>query len=299
MEPRCCALSSTDPPRWPPPCARPTTEAVGRLLILSLSLACWSLDRLTGGLRRLLGRPCSPTGIVLFYHAVPPQHRAAFAAQMDRLQRWSTPVHCDFTGPFTAGEYYSAVTFDDAFQSVVDEALPELEERGIPTTIFAPSGALDGPPPWPMLAECPDSSETIVQAETLARIQSPLVKIGSHTVNHARLPEVPVEQARSEISDSRTTLERVLGTPVTTLAFPYGAHDEQTLELCRAAGYEHVFTILPLPAFPSRDPFVVGRVGVDPWDSPLEFRLKAQGAYRWRPWAARIKRALRPGGARS
>jgi len=267
---------------------------MSRFLILSISLACWSLDRVGNGLRRLLGRRRPPTGVVLFYHAVPRAYRTAFAGQMDRLQRWSKPVQCDFTGPFADGQHYSAVTFDDAFQSVVDQALPELDQRQIPTTIFAPSGALGGPPAWPMLEECPDGGEVIVSRETLASIQGPLVRIGSHTVSHARLSELPIDQARAEITDSRATLERLLGTTVTTLAFPYGAHDQGTLDLCRDAGYEHVFTILPLPSFPSRDPFVVGRVGVDPWDTPLEFRLKAQGAYRWRPWAARIKRALRP-----
>ena len=45
-----------------------------------------------------------------------------------------------------------AITFDDAFASVVQNALPVLERRGLPATIFVVTGLAEtGSPPWPEL----------------------------------------------------------------------------------------------------------------------------------------------------
>jgi hypothetical protein len=62
--------------------------------------------------------------------------------------------------------------------------------------------------------------------------------------------------------------------------------------LCREAGYERIFTTLPVFAFAEPGEFVVGRVRVDPTDWPLEFRLKLAGAYRWLPAAFAFKRLI-------
>ena len=62
--------------------------------------------------------------------------------------------------------------------------------------------------------------------------------------------------------------------------------------LCREAGYEGLFAILPELAFTDPQEFVTGRVGVNPSDWALEFRLKILGAYRWLPIVFSWKRKL-------
>jgi len=79
---------------------------------------------------------------------------------------------------------------------------------------------------------------------------------------------------------------------VTTFSFPYGAFNAQLVEWCRDAGYERVFTTLPVIASSEPEEFAVGRVSVEPTDWSLEFRLKVLGAYRWLPLAYKMKRAI-------
>ena len=60
------------------------------------------------------------------YHGVTSKERNKFARQMDELIRLSNPVFPDIKGPLISNHHYIAVTFNDGFQSVIENALPEL-----------------------------------------------------------------------------------------------------------------------------------------------------------------------------
>jgi peptidoglycan/xylan/chitin deacetylase (PgdA/CDA1 family) len=59
------------------------------------------------------------------------------------------------------------------------------------------------------------------QLKSLA--QDSLVTIGVHTVTHAALAELPLEEAGKEIGAAREELEQRLGTPIKHIAYPYGS----------------------------------------------------------------------------
>ena len=88
-------------------------------------------------------------------------------------------------------------------------------------------------------------------------------------------------------------MENMFGTKIRNFAFPYGDHDEAVIELCREAGYKHVYTNVPNTLDPSLGEFVRGRVSVDPADGLLEFYLKMSGAYAWMAQASALKKWLR------
>jgi hypothetical protein len=64
------------------------------------------------------------------------------------------------------------------------------------------------------------------------------------------------------------------------------------VELARQVGYERIFSNLPTLAHVEQGEVVTGRVWINPTDSPLELRLKVQGAYRWLPYAFALKHKL-------
>ena len=68
---------------------------------------------------------------------------------MDKLKQRATVVDADWRGGPVKG-LVCAVTFDDAFVSVIDNAPPELAKREMPCTIFVPVAALGRRPvgPW-------------------------------------------------------------------------------------------------------------------------------------------------------
>jgi peptidoglycan/xylan/chitin deacetylase (PgdA/CDA1 family) len=263
-----------------------------RAIKLFISLSVAGVDALASAARRLTGRRPTNERVVLYYHAIPAVSRHQFAAQMDQLMRLTEPVDVDSDDRWCSARRQSAVTFDDAFVSVVDNALPELRARGIPCTIFVPTGALGHQPGW-IGPSHPDSGEVVTSPELLRAIASdPLVGIGSHSVSHPNFRRLDDVQARDELGRSRAALEELLGRPVRSFSFPHGAYTPRSLEIARECGYTRVYTIEPERLSGALKGFTVGRVRVEPTDWPIEFRLKAIGAYRWMVHASALKRRL-------
>jgi peptidoglycan/xylan/chitin deacetylase (PgdA/CDA1 family) len=67
--------------------------------------------------------------------------------------------------------------------------------------------------------------------------QGGLIEIGAHTVTHPLLTALPSDQQRAEIESSKVSVEQMLGRPVTSFAYPYGAYGEETVALVRAVGF--------------------------------------------------------------
>jgi peptidoglycan/xylan/chitin deacetylase (PgdA/CDA1 family) len=253
-----------------------------RILKLAISLGLYVWDRLSDFGRRLVGATPPARCVVLYYHAIQPSERARFAAQMDRVVRGSTPLRGEFTGPLQHGGRYAVVTFDDGFVSVNENALPEMESRGIPATLFVPTGCFGRPPSWVKDPAAPASRERVMTREELLEVsRRPLVTIGSHSITHPRFDRLPSQDALREFVESRSVLGDVCQREITLFSFPHGAHNAQTLGQAREAGYQRVFTVRPTLAFRTPSEAVTGRVLVDPSDWDLEFHLKLHGAYRW------------------
>ena len=227
--------------------------------------------------------------VILLYHDIPDHQRAGFARQMDILCSMSAPV-ADLTSA-TVGTHRREVmvTFDDGFASFAENALPEMEKRGIIPTLFAVSGKLGCRADWACDPRDELPKKDLLTAEQLRKL-SGKVMFGSQTITHPMLTEIPADDVRREVEGSRRELERMLGCSINWICVPYGAFDEHVIACCRAAGYEHMFSTLPNLAVQSD--FVIGRVDAEPWDWDLEFRLKIAGCYRWLPLAFRVKRVI-------
>lgn len=233
--------------------------------------------------------------MVLYYHDVSVTQREGFARQMDELIRWTDPIAADYCVPLSEGRRYSVVTFDDGFVSTIENAIPELLSRGIPVTLFIPSGLLGEIPKWMTFDDDFIADEQIASETALKDLPHDLVAIGSHSISHPWLPHSTEQEARLELTGSRDKLRILLKREIKLFSFPYGAFNERLLEWCRDAGYDRVFTTLPNLALGDPHEFVTGRIKVEPDDWPLEFRLKLLGAYRWLPLAFVWKRKILSG----
>jgi peptidoglycan/xylan/chitin deacetylase (PgdA/CDA1 family) len=144
---------------------------------------------------------------------------------------------------------------------------------------------------WPADAHYERTQRVLTEKE-LRELPEDLITIGSHTVTHPFLPSLEQPDAWRELHDSRTTLEQLLKRRVTLFSFPFGGFNSNLLTWAHEAGYDRVFSTLPVSAFATPDEAVIGRVTAEPYDTPLEFRLKLLGAYRWLPYAFVLKRFL-------
>jgi peptidoglycan/xylan/chitin deacetylase (PgdA/CDA1 family) len=263
-----------------------------RALIMGASSLFYGIDWLRERALRLAGVEMPGTCTVLYYHAVPDEHRAQFERQMDDLQRIAEPTTADRTSPLETRRRYVVVTFDDAYQNITANALPALRARRIPATVFVAPGICGA------MSSLADASTTsreqrrVVELRNLRGLSGTLVVIGSHSLTHPYLTRLAARDAAHELRESRRILEEAVGQPVCLFSFPYGDCNSALVSLCRDAGYSRVFTTKPRAAFADPGEFVTGRVRVDPTDWTLEFRLKASGAYRWLTTASAIKRRL-------
>jgi peptidoglycan/xylan/chitin deacetylase (PgdA/CDA1 family) len=262
-----------------------------RIVKMAISLVVCLLDSMGNVPGRLAGSRSPGRGVVLYYHSVADSERRRFAWQMDQVARRSHPVSLDGMRRMGEGRYV-LVTFDDGFECVARNALPELERRGIPSMMFLPSGCLGRHPDWLEGTGHVDLRERILGAGAVRELTAkPLVAVGSHCRTHRNLLSLDDGEALREIRDSKAELESLLGSAVGSISFPFGAYENRHVAFAIEAGYEACFSISPEPF--RGDGRVVGRVRVDPADWPLEFYLKMTGAYRWMAPVSAMKRRLR------
>jgi peptidoglycan/xylan/chitin deacetylase (PgdA/CDA1 family) len=259
-------------------------DSLKRAVKCGISLGLYAGSALGRLIARLVGKSSRGSCVVVYYHSVVASERTLFANQLDQLLRYAKPIALNERMITDPGSHCVSVTFDDGFQNFCECALPELQKRGIPATMFLiydVIGKVFGPP---------GCREKVMSLEQLRDLPRDLVTLGSHTLTHPLLPAIDIEAAAREITLSRARLEEKLNRKVLLFSFPYGGFNEELVEICRRTGYQRVFSTLPQFAFENPDEFVTGRVRVDPTDWPLEFRLKLAGAYRWLPWAFELKR---------
>jgi peptidoglycan/xylan/chitin deacetylase (PgdA/CDA1 family) len=227
-----------------------------------------------------------PDALVLCYHAVSERFPAplsvtpdAFERQLDHLVRAGYRGATFDDAVRASGGRTVAVTFDDAYLSVLRLAKPLLDAVGYPGTVYAPTAYLDAPDrplSWAGIEQWIGGEferELLPMSwDQLGELAEAGWEVGSHTASHPRLTTLDDDALRRELTESRATVEQRLGRPCPTLAYPYGDHDERVVAAAGAAGYAAAGTLpgrLPRPR-----PLAWPRIGVYHSDDERRFRMK-------------------------
>ena len=107
-----------------------------------------------------------------------------------------------------------------------------------------------------------------------------LVEIGAHSVSHPRLTQLPRDEQRAEIVQSRAECRRILGTDPSCFAFPNGDHDAASVELVREAGFAVGCTSRPDLAWASGEAHATPRISAPDCSGEALWRLLH---WRWLP----------------
>jgi peptidoglycan/xylan/chitin deacetylase (PgdA/CDA1 family) len=124
-----------------------------------------------------------------------------------------------------------AITFDDGYEETLRLALPVLQARSLPATVFVVSGCIGGSAVWNHQAA------PLLSRDELLYLQSNGIFIGSHGRSHRRLSTLSSEEIREEVFGSRDDLEQLLGTPVRFFSYPHHDLDGRVLALAAEAAY--------------------------------------------------------------
>ena len=231
--------------------------------------------------------------LVLCYHALSERFPAALSVMPAAFERQLALLKRSGYRGVTFAEAVEArsgrvvaVTFDDAFLSVLRVAKPLLDAVGYPATVYAPTAYLDTPErplKWDGIDQWHGGEhehELLPMSwDQLGELADAGWEVGSHTHTHPHLSQVTDDRAlRDELAESKATVEQRLGRPCTTLAYPYGDYDERVVAAAGAAGYAAAGT---LPArLHSVRALAWPRVGIYRVDDERRFRLKASRTMR-------------------
>lgn len=115
------------------------------------------------------------------------------------------------------------LTFDDGHLDNYTNALPILQKygfTGVEYVVFNFIGV--------------DHYMTVDQIKELAAAGW---EIGSHSLNHLDLTRLEPAHQRREIVESRAMLEKTLGIPILTFAYPFGVSNSGVIDYVHFAGY--------------------------------------------------------------
>jgi peptidoglycan/xylan/chitin deacetylase (PgdA/CDA1 family) len=224
--------------------------------------------------------------LVLCYHALSDRWTADLSTTPERFERQLRSLvrkgyrGVTFTEAVTTptNDRLLSVTFDDAYRSVFELALPILDRLGIPATLYAPTDfmASEGPLRWPGIdqwLEGPYADElTPMNWDQLRELADRGWEIGSHTCSHPHLTRLDDARLMAELTRSKWACEERLERPCRSIAYPYGDVDARVVAATREAGYE---AAAALPRrLDLRGPLEWPRVGVYHGDDDRRFALK-------------------------
>ena len=121
-----------------------------------------------------------------------------------------------------------ALTFDDGYIDIYQNAYPMMEKLGFQGTVFAITD-LVGTPGY-------------MNWDNLKTLQKAGWSIESHTVSHPDLANLSNDQANYQIVESKKIIEKELGAKVNFFCYPSGKYNNETVVLLKAAGYKGAVT---------------------------------------------------------
>lgn len=244
--------------------------------LLLAALLC--LAALGGGVSYQLDR-LHVTPILMYHHidgraqewklSVSPE---SFRRQMEYLKKHRFEVLDlrEYVRRLKAGEKTGrktvVLTFDDGYDNNLTNAMPVLKEMGFPATVFIQT---DGAGRKGYMTD--DEVRKLIQNG---------VSIGSHTVHHAFLPNVPTQTQRAEILDSKLILEKKFGVEVPMFSYPGGGFDASARQIAIESGYEGAVATHPGKDYPDKDPYALRRIRIARTsDNPIVFWAQLSGYY--------------------
>lgn len=193
-------------------------------------------------------------------------HMAVLAGQRRQRPVLSLDAALDRLGSGTAPRRSVAVTFDDAWADNHSNALGPLVQRAIPATLYVPSRLLGRP-------------GYLTRSQLLEMVAAG-VTVGAHSRTHADLRACGSAELEREVRGSRDDLEDLLGTPVTSFAYPTGLEDDRVRAAVARAGFRSAVTTIRGWIRAGVDPYRVPRSFMEEF-GPATFSAAVRGGLNW------------------
>lgn len=147
-----------------------------------------------------------------------------------------------------------SLTFDDGFESAYKIALPILDKAGLKASWYIVTKYLGHP--------------SYMTADEVKALAADGQEVGSHTRNHKHLPTLTDAEQHDQIAESLPDFA-ALGIHPTTLAYPFGEFNEESVSEARAVGFKGARTVdvgrdntdpFKLAGYPMHNTTLIGEV---------------------------------------
>ena len=130
------------------------------------------------------------------------------------------------------------LTFDDGYADLVEHALPVLGRYGFGAAVYIVTGQLDGTNTWDEARG--SGTHRLMTREQIRYWVGQGIEFGAHSRTHADLTTLAPHELTEEVVGSGNDLESLLGTRVSSFAYPYGFHN-QAVDDCVRGAYDLAF----------------------------------------------------------
>jgi len=213
------------------------------------------------------------TGVpILMYHKIAPRPRrvrlkglyvtpATFVRQLAELSEGGyiacSPAEARGNGPASSRV---ALTFDDGFRNVFQNAMAPLAQQGWRALQFLVVQYIGKLNEWDLREG--EAPELLMDAAQVREWLGAGHAVGSHSLTHARLTRLTLRDAREEIFASKKKLEDAFGVAVEHFCYPYGDWSEAVRDLVMEAGYRTACTTEFGVNTPATPPYALRRITV-------------------------------------
>lgn len=172
-----------------------------------------------------------------------------------------------------------ALTFDDGFEDNYTNAFPLMKKYGAKGTLYLVADRHDRD--WSTLKKAHHNNGELKNEAKLSdqqvseMIDSGVFELGGHTDTHANLSKLSVEAKQTEIATTKTKLEDLFDTTITSFAYPFGIYSAEDVSVVEQAKFKTaVTTANGISRNTTQHPMELPRLKISGKDSFLAFKLR-------------------------
>lgn len=138
------------------------------------------------------------------------------------------------------------LTFDDGYEDNFINAFPFLQKYGFKATIYIVLNRFENN--WATDKDLDKASSELNREKMLSNeqiktmLESGLIEIGSHTLDHVNLPKLNKEEKERQLIESKKQIEEIFDIKCDSFAYPFGFYDKDSVVIVENAGYSNATT---------------------------------------------------------
>ncbi len=211
-----------------------------------------------------------PTGYqlvpILCYHNIGPQAKGRLVIAAKTFQEQMRYLKANGFRAVSLSDYFDflaqkaqlprkavVITFDDGYKSFSQYAYPVLRELGFTATLFVYTDYIGSGANAFSWADLKKLAGEGFHIEAHSKTHSDLRRTKGESVNQHR------QRMNAELEQPKALFQRNLGQTPKSVAYPYGAQDEDVVQRAKELGYIAAFTVRREGTYAFVDPFRIHR----------------------------------------